>query len=258
MWGNTFTVTDIQRGDEEVALPLPAMEEAAAQDPSWTMQMMETRYAYENELMRAVEQGLTHKADLLLDGLSSAAFERRLSDPLRNVQNYCIIMNTLLRKAAENGGVHPMYLDSVSSAFARKIELLPSAAVVGELMAEIFRGYCRLVKKYSMRNYSTIVQKAIACIDSDLTAELSLHRLAQLQNVSAGYLSALFHQETGQTLTDYVNEKRVRLAKQLLETTSLQIQTVAQHCGILDVHYFSRVFKKYTGQTPKEYRASCR
>ena len=40
----------------------------------------------------------------------------------------------------------------------------------------------------------------------------------------------------------------------LLATTKLQIQTIAQHCGILDVHYFSKVFKKSVGVTPKQYR----
>lgn len=77
-----------------------------------------------------------------------------------------------------------------------------------------------------------------------------------MQNLSPSYLSALFSQETGQTLTEYVNEKRVKLAMRLLATTKLQIQTIAQHCGILDVHYFSKVFKKKLGITPKQYRES--
>ena len=77
-----------------------------------------------------------------------------------------------------------------------------------------------------------------------------------MQNVSAGYLSSLFKQETGETLTEHVNRKRVKFAMRLLGTTRLQVQTIAQHCGILDVHYFSKVFKKYAGMTPKEYRNS--
>ena len=54
------------------------------------------------------------------------------------------------------------------------------------------------------------------------------------------------------------NELHIDLerAKELLQTTRLQIQTVALHCGIVDVHYFSKIFKKVTGQTPKEYRDS--
>ena len=77
-----------------------------------------------------------------------------------------------------------------------------------------------------------------------------------MQNISPSYLSALFKQEVGKTLTEYVNSKRIERAMQLLETTRLQVQTIAQNCGILDVHYFSKIFKKTTGMTPKEYRAS--
>ncbi|MBP1576519.1 MAG: AraC family transcriptional regulator, partial [Oscillospiraceae bacterium] len=220
------------------------------------MQMMETRYAQENELMDAVAAGHMHKAETLLHALSPHSFENRLSDQLRNVKNYLIIMNTLLRKAAERGGVHPVYLDSNSSAFARQIEQLPGVEQVGSLMEEMFRSYCRLVKMHSMRQYSPPIQRVITYIDSDLTANLSLSTLAAMQNVSAGYLSSLFKQETGETLTEHVNRKRVKFAMRLLGTTRLQVQTIAQHCGILDVHYFSKVFKKYAGMTPKEYRNS--
>jgi len=78
--------------------------------------------------------------------------------------------------------------------------------------------------------------------------------LAQLQGINASYLSSLFRRETGQTVTDYVNRKRIRLAMRLLGTTKLQVQTVALRCGISDVNYFSKLFRKYTQRTPKEYR----
>lgn len=223
---------------------------------TWNMQEMERRYAYENELMQAIEQGQMHKAENLLAALSKLGVEKRLEDAIRDGKNYCIIMNTLLRKAAENGGVHPVYLDSISSGFAEKIEKLNSALKVSGLMREMARAYCRLVRKYALHKYSPPVQKAIADIDSDLTKDLSLSALAARQNVSAGYLSALFKQETGQTLTEHVNRKRIALAMQLLRTTKLQVQTIAQRCGIVDVHYFSKLFKKYVGKSPKEYRES--
>ena len=252
-----FAVVNLNQEHLETVSPLAAGE--IPDDPRqavWNMQALERRYAYENELMQAVSRGQVHKTERLLADLAALPLEKRLSDHLRNAKNYCIIMNTLLRKAAESGGVHPVYLDSVSSDFAKKIEALKTSAGATALMQEMFRFYCRLVSKHSIRKYSPPVQKAITYIDSDLTADLSLSALAAMQNVSAGYLSALFRQETGQTLTEHVNRKRIRYAMQLLKTTNLQIQTVAQYCGIVDVHYFSKLFRKYVGKPPTEYRES--
>ena len=114
--------------------------------------------------------------------------------------------------------------------------------------------YCLLVKNHSMKGYSLLIQKVLVRIDSDLTADLSLKTQAALLNVNASYLSTLFKKETGQTLTDYVNKKRVEHALFLLNSSSMQIQTIAQYCGIPDVNYFTKIFKKYVGKTPKEYR----
>ena len=230
----------------------------SAVDPERAMRMMEERYAFEGQLMDAVSKGLTHKAEMLFSGFSSAAFERRLSDSLRDLKNYAIIMNTLLRKAAQDGGVHPIYLDSLSSDFARRIEQVPEPSAMQGFMMEMFRSYCRLVRKHSMQGYSQPIQKTIIRIDSDLTADLSLRALADAQGINASYLSALFRRETGETITDYVNRKRVEFAMHLLSTTGLQVQTIAQHCGFADVHYFTKVFKKLTGETPRQLRESHR
>ena len=56
------------------------------------------------------------------------------------------------------------------------------------------------------------------------------------------------------SVTEFVNEKRMELASRLLRTTQLQIQTIAQHCGMSDVNYFSKIFKKHYGVTPRQYR----
>ena len=163
-------------------------------------------------------------------------------------------MNTLLRKAAENGGVHPVYLDRISSNFARQIEEISVLSAFPTLMHEMFRSYCRLVRKHSTRRYSPAVQKTILLIDSDLSAPLTLSTLAAAQELSEGYLAKIFKKETEKTVSEYVREKRMKHAAHLLTTTRLQIQTIALHCGIMDVHYFSKQFKKHTGKTPKEYR----
>ena len=105
-----------------------------------------------------------------------------------------------------------------------------------------------------MKGYSPIVKKTILIIDSDISAELSLSTLAKKQGISSGYLATVFKKETQKTVSEYVIDKRIEHACYLLSSTHLQIQTVAQHCGIVDVQHFSKVFKKKTGKSPREYR----
>lgn len=251
---------NVEYMDQDSFAPLPQLisqsEELEKDDSLWRMKNMEMRYNYENELISAVSKGQVHKADQLLSSFSTMLFEQRVADPVRNAKNYCIIMNTLLRKAAEQGKVHPMYLDSVSSAYAIQIEQLISQEKVLPLMTEMFRAYCRLVRKHSTQAHTPLVQQALIYIDTNLAGDLSLRTLAQNLNISSSYLSTVFKKETGQTLTDLIAHRRVDKAKELLRTTRLQVQTIAQHCGIIDVHYFSKIFKKLTGMTPKAYRDS--
>ena len=255
VWGaGNLTTEDINQ--DLNGLPLKEDETSEDVDTLWNMKNMEQRYAYENELMEAVAKGQIHKADLLFSGFTTISFEQRVADPLRNAKNYCIIMNTLLRKAAEQGGVHPVYLDNLSSNCASKIEQLQYMETVPKLMGDMFREYCQMVRKHSTKNYSAPIQKALLYIEAHLAENLSLQTLADILSISPGYLSTLFRKETGQTLTDYINRKRIRHAMQLLKNTRLQVQTIAQHCGIMDVQYFSKIFKKVTDMTPKQYRDS--
>lgn len=258
IWGGAdkFSFVDINKEIVYVPQINSKKDDRESDDTIWNMKMMENRYAYENEMMKIVSEGRVHKMDIMLSTLSNLRFEQRLADPVRNGKNYCIIMNTLLRKAAEQGGVHPLYLDGVSSNFAVEIEQITSEKSIYDLMQNMFRTYCVLVKKHSIKGFSAPVQKAITYIDSDISANISTSTLAGKQNVSASYLSSIFKKETGKSVTEYINTKRVELAKDLLKKTNLQVQTIAQHCGIMDMNYFSKVFKKYVGKTPKEYRES--
>ena len=204
----------------------------------------------------AVSLGNEHKVAHIMSSLSATNFDKRTSDSVRNLKNYCIVMNTLLRKAAEDGGVHPIYLDEQSSSYAVRIEQLSTTDSVHDLMSEMLKSYCRLVRKHSTKKYSSTVQKTITLINYNLSSNLTLSSLAKTQNISSGYLSTIFKKETGKTVTEYVIDQRVSHAMRLLSSTRLQVQTVALHCGIMDVQYFSKIFKKKTGKTPKEFRES--
>ncbi len=259
LWGgiDKFTITNINMVQRVHYFPRIVKNSSMKNDNAiLAMQMLERRYEGERKMIQAVSQGMTHQAEQILSKSSALMLEMRVSDPVRNIKNYSIIVNTLLRKAAEQGGVHPLYIDGVSSDFARRIEKIKSVDEGIAMHHEMIDKYCHLVKEHSMKNYSPIVQKVITLVDFDLTSDLSLSRQAEILNVNASYLSSLFKKETGMTLTDYVAKKRIDNAAFLLMSTNLQIQTVAQHCGIYDVNYFTKLFKKHMGKTPREYRDS--
>ena len=250
-----FRIVDL---DYEQTLPpvqsYPLPKENARQQLLMDMQIMQARYDSENELLRIVSRGQVLRAERLLKGFISASFTQRAADPVRNIKNYCVICNTLMRKAAEQGGVHPVYLDETSSDFAKRIENIAAVEAANDLFADMVLSYCRLVRKYTARHYSPQVERTVLLIETDLSQDLSLRSLSEQLNISAGYLSSLFHKETGKTVTEYVSEKRAEYAASLLRESSLQVQTVAQYCGVPDVNYFSKLFKRCYGVTPREYR----
>lgn len=227
---------------------------------SFKIKQLEDIYQAENNLLTIVSKGMIHQTEFFTDNIERMTYmmEQRLPDSIRNLKNYCIILNTLLRKAAEKGSVHPFHIDKISSAYARKIELINSAENGKKLQKEMIRKYCLMVRNFSMKQYALPVQKVMIHIDSQLSADLSLTAMANMLQINASYLSALFKKETGVTLTEYVNKKRIDHAILLLNSSDAQIQTIAQHCGITDVNYFTKLFKKQVGKTPKEYRALIR
>ena len=139
---------------------------------------------------------------------------------------------------------------------ARQLEKLHTVDEVLGMYNKMVHKYCLLVKNHNMTQYSQPVQSVILRVDTELSGDLSLSAHAESIGVNASYLSSLFKKETGQTLTEYVTRRRIDFAIFLLNTTDMQIQTIAQHCGIPDVNYFTRSFRKVAGLTPTEYRAS--
>lgn len=219
-----------------------------------SMKNADLRYASENEFLQMVANGQIHKIEMYLNLIDLKSSEQRHVDKVRNAKNYAIIMNTLLRKTVEHSAVPPVHIDKVSSAFAKKIELQTSEQAIIRLLKEMARKYAFLVKNHSMRGYSALIRKVLTHIDNDLSVDLSLRTLADIVEVNPSYLSTLFKKETGHTLTEYVTRKRIDHAVFLLNATAMQVQTIASYCGIPDVCYFSKTFKKYMGKTPTEYR----
>ena len=246
----SMELLDVYQPDDDSFLsPLPE---------SFNRERIELTYRTEEELLYAISRGKTRRAHEILSRFSLSDMEKRSAVPLRNFKNYLIVLNTLMRKAVQQGGVHPIYIDRTSSAIAHRIEQCASLDEGYRMMEDMIHKYCLLVKNHNMNHYSQPVQQVILQIDADLSSDLTLQAHARRLNNNASYLSALFKRETSLTLTDYVNQKRIDFAIYLLNATNMQIQTIAQHCGMPDVNYFTRIFKRIIGITPSQYRCHTR
>ena len=216
---------------------------------------LQKRYELENDFLRAVVTGDTKAA--LSAHYKFVRFVNRLDrmpDRLRDRKDLAVTLNTLLRKAAEEAGVHPFYIDSFSNANVVRVEQCVNEIQLNGLTRELVAGYCELIQQYALNSYSKPVKDAVAIIQSDLTADLSLTAVAERLNLNRSYLSTIFCKETGKTLGAYVLEKRIHRARHLLTSTPLSIQEIAWEVGIPDANYFTRLFKRETGITPKKYR----
>ena len=214
---------------------------------------IEKNYYNEEILFNAVSNGDLHKITSSL-AASSDGIEERIIDSLRNRKNYLIILNTLLRKAAEKGGVHPYNIHLTSSNYANKIEKIKTIEQSVHLQSEMIKGYCLLVKNHSTANYSYYVAKTINFININLSSKISLSDIAKSLDINSAYLSSLFSNEYGCTITTYINDKRLEKAISLLINTNKTILEISSECGFNDTHYFMRIFKKKYKVTPTQYR----
>ena len=100
-----------------------------------------------------------------------------------------------------------------------------------------------------------ILQEAKAYLDKHFTdPDLKMKKVAQKFNISPSHFSTIFRQEIGITFRDYIGELRINRAKELLRMTNMKCSEIGYQCGFNDSHYFSFVFKKKTGLTPRQFR----
>ncbi len=255
LWGTeSYSMNYIEYAILDRHKPIPAFKGENSNSPALSLATLEANYKGENFLMDAVSKGKLH----LITAVAASGFHTgsapSVSDSLRNRKNDLIILKTLLRKAAEYGGVHPLHIDKLSNHFAGKIEAIRTIKQSLRLQEEMIRSYCLLVKQHSLSSYSYYVGQAITLVQYDLTADLKLKTIAEKLNVNASYLSALFHKEYGSTLTEFINKQRIDHGILLLQSSKKSVQEIAEECGIHDTNYFIKLFKKQTGFTPNQYR----
>ena len=103
--------------------------------------------------------------------------------------------------------------------------------------------------------YSAEVLQSLSYIQDNYGKKISLASVADHVGLSSGYLCRIFKDETGVSINSYINNLRMTRAGELLADKNSYIKEVAISVGFEDQLYFSRLFKRYYGVTPSEYRA---
>ena len=217
-------------------------------------EFVELNYTVQAKMMECISQGNYPGAMDLCKKLERGGLESKVDSMIRNAKNSLIVLNTLCRVAGYNGGASSEDLDKCAREFVVQIESKTDLQELQKLMKDMIKKYCELVNLKNVSRYSSTIQRVIDHISSSFRSNISLGSIARRFNVSPSYLSTLFKKEIGITFSEYIMEKRLTFAKELLLRTNLPINVIASECGIADNNYFARVFKAKTGVTPAQFR----
>lgn len=213
------------------------------------------RYEIENEFIQMVQRGrpqaaikVWNKMEHLSEGMSFTSKDSKIMIASATV------LRTLTRKAAENAGVHPTIIDSISQTYAQRTYAMTSNVELKKMLGDMVFEYSELVRITLAENFSPLVRKAADYIKLHLSHNIQLLELADVVGVSTAYLSRIFKKETKLSVSQYIAKKRCEKAAELLQTTDISVQEISNYVGYLDNNYFVKVFKSQYGMVPSAYR----
>ena len=116
------------------------------------------------------------------------------------------------------------------------------------------REICTKLENSKEKEAGSIIDRAKEYINENFRRDISLDDVSREVDISPYYFSKLFKQETGKNFIEYLTEIRLKNARELLQDSRLSIKEICAQSGYSDPNYFSRIFKKYEGVTPSEFR----
>ncbi len=177
------------------------------------------------------------------------------NDVLRSEKNRLIIMSALCCRGAIDLGVPSETAFSFADFFVLQLEEAKTVDEIPLLLTQMLSFFRKEVKKAKEENqYSKHTRTLINYIDAHIQQNLDLVSIARNLNLNYKYVSKLFREETGVNFIDYVYQKKIKLAKDILKNQNCKIEDISYYLGFSEPYYFSRVFKRYIGMTPSEYR----
>lgn len=109
---------------------------------------------------------------------------------------------------------------------------------------------------FNRKKLSSAVLKCLQYIDAHYMEKLSLDQLAAHVFLNRTYLSKLFNKEMGVPFNDFLNRQRIVHACEYIQTTNYSMAQISEMTGFTDQNYFTKIFKKITGQTPRQYKSN--
>lgn len=234
--------------------PLPSAAEntSAAYFADQYLQSADISRLYEDErrILFMVKNGLTARIKPLLTA------HNPVFGTLRSAQNDLLTLTSLAARTAISAGADPAQCLHMASAYSDRTELCMDYAAVAALREKMLLEYARLASSLEIHgSENPIIRRTVRHVSENITRKISCAEIARSMGVSRTYLSTCFTQETGMTLTEYINRRKVAAAKELLLFTDMPLSAIAQHLSFSSQPYFQNVFKKITSKTPAEYRA---
>ena len=211
--------------------------------------------ALEEALMGIVRKGDTAALKSWLSSAPAVRGGTIAGDQLRQLRNLFIVTATLASRAAIRGGMSEEDAFAMSDGYIRRVELLTDYAKIMNLQYHMLLEYTEQVETLHRGRHPTKLATDVAnYVRHHLSEAISVERMAEAFYMSRPYLSAKFRQETGETLTVFILNEKTEEAKRLLRYSDKTAAAIGAYLGFSSTAHFSRVFKKYAGVTPREYR----
>lgn len=214
-----------------------------------------TSYPYEKEkeLITKVKTGSIKDANAILNDLLGYVLFSE-GNSLDMVKTRAIELCSLLSRTAIEGGAPTDSVLKLNNHFLMNIQQITTMDMLCYKLQEIVETFSTSMFHHTPTRNSEIIRKAMSYIAEHFHTGTTLQEVAEHVHLHPAYFSTLFKQSTGSSFKEYMNMVRIEESKRLLANTDFSIIDVAIAVGFEDQSYFSRVFRKYTGMTPRQFR----
>ncbi len=207
----------------------------------------------ENELITKVKTGNVEAAKAILNELLGYVFFAE-GNSLDIVKTRSIELCSLLSRAAIEGGATSDSILKINNLYLKSLQSMRSLDDVCFKLQETLETFTECIFNYIPNKNSELIKKAVQYIAQNFSSPIALEDVANHVHLNPAYFSTVFKQSTGSSFKEYLNMVRIEESKRLLTNTNYSVIDIAVATGFEDQSYFSKVFKKYTGLTPKQYR----